>query len=135
MSDKKVKDTVRTKIFAVVSVVMGVIASIIITLNAYIDLVFDCRRSLIVSLILASLYVFLGITFRKVCRRSKERLSVQVISLIASILLVPSTVPVLTAMYALTFMPYITITGIFPDRSRCLSGRKIYRPELLTSYF
>ena len=29
MSDKKVKDTVRTKIFAVVSVVMGVIASII----------------------------------------------------------------------------------------------------------
>lgn len=61
MSDKKDKDTVRTKIFAVVSVVMGVIASIIITLNAYIDLVFDCRRSLIVSLILASLYVFLGI--------------------------------------------------------------------------
>ena len=89
MSDKKVKDTVRTKIFAVVSVVMGVIASIIITLNAYIDLVFDCRRSLIVSLILASLYVF------------------QVISLIASILLVPSTVPVLTAMYALTFMPAV----------------------------
>ena len=80
MSDKKVKDTVRTKIFAVVSVVMGVIASIIITLNAYIDLVFDCRRSLIVSLILA---------------------------LIASILLVPSTVPVLTAMYALTFMPAV----------------------------
>ena len=107
MSDKKVKDTVRTKIFAVVSVVMGVIASIIITLNAYIDLVFDCRRSLIVSLILASLYVFLGITFRKVCRRSKERLSVQVISLIASILLVPSTVLVLTAMYALTFMPAV----------------------------
>ena len=107
MSDKKVKDTVRTKIFAVVSVVMGVIASIIITLNAYIDLVFDCRRSLIVSLILASLYVFLGITFRKVCRRSKERLSVQVISLIASILLIPSTVPVLTAMYALTFMPAV----------------------------
>ena len=107
MSDEKDKDTVRTKIFAVVSVVMGVIASIIITLNAYIDLVFDCRRSLIVSLILASLYVFLGITFRKVCRRSKERLSVQVISLIASILLVPSTVPVLTAMYALTFMPAV----------------------------
>ena len=107
MSDKKDKNTVRTKIFAVVSVVMGVVASIIITLNAYVDLVFDCRRSLIVSLILASLYVFLGITFRNVCKRSKERLSVQITSLIASILLVPSTIPVLSAMYAVTFMPAV----------------------------
>ena len=99
MSGKKIT---RTKIFAVIPIVMGVICAISFLWNAYFDLVYEYRRSLIGCLILATVYLLAGILLRIICLKSKEKLSVQVVSLIVSVLLVPSTVLAAYIMCAVT---------------------------------
>ena len=103
MSGKK---STRTKIFAVIPIVMGVICAISFLWNAYFDLVYEYRRSLIGCLVLAVVYLLAGILLRNICLKSKEKLSVQVVSLIASILLVPSMVFASIAMCAVTMKSF-----------------------------
>ena len=107
MSGKKDNKTIKARLFAIACVVMGAIASFAFVFNAYFDLVFEYRRSMIGCLILAAVYSLLGIALMIICLRSKERLLVQVVSVIVSVLLVPSTVLVSLAMCSITFRPVV----------------------------
>ena len=104
MSDKK---SIRTKIMAVIPVVTGIICAIAFLWNAFFDLCYEYRRSLIGCLLLAAVYIALGIVIRKCCLKAKNRLPVQMVSVIISFLLIPSTVLASFAMCAITFRPVV----------------------------
>ena len=104
MSDKK---SIRTKIMAVIPVVTGIICAVAFLWNAFFDLCYEYRRSLIGCLLLAAVYIALGIVIRKFCIKSKERLSAQIVSVIISFLLIPSTLLASFAMCAFTFRPVV----------------------------
>ena len=84
---------------------MGVISSLAFVWNANYDFVYEYRRSLIGCLILATVYMLLGIALMIVCLKSRERIMVQVLSVIVSVLLLPTTILSSKAMCAITLRP------------------------------
>ena len=104
MSDKK---SIRTKIPAVIPVVTGIICAVVFLWNAFFDLCYEYRRSLIGCLLLAAVYIVLGIVIRKRCLKAKDRPSVQIVNYILSFLLIPSTFLTSFAMCAITFRPVV----------------------------
>ena len=71
MSDKK---SIRTKIIAVIPVVTGIICAAAFLWNAFFDLCYEYRRSLIGCLLLAVVYIALGIVIRKFCIKIERTL-------------------------------------------------------------
>ena len=104
MSDKK---SIRTKILAVIPVVTGIICAAAFLWNAFFDLCYEYRRSLIGCLLLAAVYIALGIVIRKCCLKAKDRLPAQIVSVIFSFLFIPSTILASFAMCAITFRPVV----------------------------
>lgn len=109
MSENKDGRSIRTKILSVISIVMGAFCASIFFLIALIcfSFEFEYRKSAIGCLILAAVYVFLGIIIRNVFIRRKERAASQILGVILSVLLVPSTGLAGYAMFSFCFRPMV----------------------------
>ena len=106
MLDNRDGKTKGTKFLSVISVVMGAVSAFIFCQIALLCLSFEYRRSAIASLILAVVYVFLGIILAKVFRR-KESAVAKILGVVLAVLLVPSTILTAFAMFSICFKPIV----------------------------